>query len=314
MELPLTDITELRQQHYNATVTERLLIQDELMILRVHPDGGVPPYDAGQYTTLGLGFWEPRVAGCDAESLEASVLKKLAQRAYSISSPVLDAHEQPVRNSELGFLEFYVVLVRHGEDHAPALTPRLFVLSPGDRLFVNPKPKGHYTLASIRPHDNVIFLATGTGEAPHNAMLAELLHRNHQGRIINVVSVRYERDLGYRDTHRRVEQLWPNYRYVTLATRESPRIEPVTEPPSKRMRLQEFITSGGLADALGERLDPASCHVFLCGNPAMVGVPTERSGHREYPQPVGVIEVLERLGFRADHARVPGNVHFEKYW
>jgi ferredoxin--NADP+ reductase len=59
--------------------------------------------------------------------------------------------------------------------------------------------------------------------------------------------------------------------------------------------------------------------VFLCGNPAMVGVPAKdaATGELRYPQPPGVIELLEtRYGFRRDvpAARFRGNIHFEEYW
>jgi ferredoxin--NADP+ reductase len=35
-----------------------------------------------------------------------------------------------------------------------------------------------------------------------------------------------------------------------------------------------------------------------------------------YPQPAGVIEVLEKRGFRADVSatKFKGNIHFEEYW
>ena len=42
----------------------------------------------------------------------------------------------------------------------------------------------------------MLFLATGTGEAPHNYMLWELLRRGHTGRILSACCVRYRRDLG----------------------------------------------------------------------------------------------------------------------
>lgn len=308
------DISELRRQYYNATVTQRRLINDELVILRVRPDGGVPTYEAGQYTTLGLGYWEPRASGCDAEHLAEALKTRLAQRAYSISSPILDEHDRPVRVTDLGELEFYVVLIRHAEDHVPALTPRLFALEVGSRLFVGPHPKGRYTLAPVKPDDHVILLATGTGEAPHNAMLGELLARGHRGRILNVVSVRNGCDLGYLPTHRRVESLWPNYRYATITTREPHNIDPAHPEFSGKLRLQDFVTSGQIATSLGQPFDPRTCHVFLCGNPAMVGIPKEEHGQRVYPQPTGVIELLERLGFHADRPGQPGNIHFEKYW
>jgi ferredoxin--NADP+ reductase len=62
-------------------------------------------------------------------------------------------------------------------------------------------------------------------------------------------------------------------------------------------------------------LDPARAHVYLCGNPAMIGIPhTEEDGSHSYPQPTGVVEILERRGFHTDERGRRGNIHFEKYW
>lgn len=310
----MADICELRRRHYNATVTLRRLVNDDLMILRVKPDVAEWPFEAGQYTTLGLGYWEPRVAGCDEEHVPAPLESSLVQRAYSISSPILDEHDRPVRVNEFGQMEFYVVLIRHAGSRTPALTPRLFALDVGSRLFVGPHPKGHYTLAAVRPDDHVVMLATGTGEAPHNAMLGELLARGHRGRILCAVSVRQERDLAYLETHRRVERLWSNYRYVTITTREPRNVDPTHPEFVGKFRLQDFVRSGQISDALGVPFEPRTCHVFLCGNPAMVGIPKEEHGQRIYPQPTGMIEILERLGFQADRPGHAGNIHFEKYW
>jgi ferredoxin--NADP+ reductase len=82
--------------------------------------------------------------------------------------------------------------------------------------------------------------------------------------------------------------------------------------------IQDLIASGELDETLGAPLDPATTHVFLCGNPKMIGVPVRDrdTGARSYPKPVGVIEVLEGRGFAADVAatKFKGNVHFEEYW
>ena len=42
--------------------------------------------------------------------------------------------------------------------------------------------------------------------------------------------------------------------------------------------------------------------MFLCGNPKMIGVPArdKETGAVTYPQPTGVIEILEQRGFQAD--------------
>jgi hypothetical protein len=50
----------------------------------------------------------------------------------------------------------------------------------------------------------------------------------------------------------------------------------------------------------------------------MIGVPTrvKETNQTIYPEPVGVIEVLEQLGFQADNSatKFVGNIHFEEYW
>lgn len=64
-------------------------------------------------------------------------------------------------------------------------------------------------------------------------------------------------------------------------------------------------------------LDPARTHVYLCGNPKMIGAPDkDKTGRLVYPQPPGVVGLLEERGFRVDQpqAKEHGNIHFEKYW
>ena len=56
--------SELRAARYNATVVSLQKVHPDLMILRVRPDFPRPEYKPGQYTSLGLGYWEPRFPGC----------------------------------------------------------------------------------------------------------------------------------------------------------------------------------------------------------------------------------------------------------
>ena len=309
------EIAELRRRHYNASVTAERRVHDELIVIRVRPDGGVPAHQAGQYTTLGLGFWEPRAPDTQAEQLSDAELRKVVKRAYSISFPILDDAGGLLRRADCDFLEFYVVLVRESPGTPPALTPRLFCLAPNDRLFVGPRITGHYTLAPVTSAQDVLFLATGTGEAPHNAMIAELLDRGHTGKILSAVCVRRRTDLAYLATHAALERQFPNYRYLPLTTREPVNVDRARPDYVGKQYLQNVIESGRLESELGHPLDPARTHFFLCGNPAMIGIPhTEEDGSHAYPQPTGVIEILERRGFHTDERGRRGNIHFEKYW
>jgi ferredoxin--NADP+ reductase len=106
--------------------------------------------------------------------------------------------------------------------------------------------------------------------------------------------------------------MFPNYNYVPLTTREP-------DAGGKKTYIQDLLADGRLEQHLGRRLDPSATHVYLCGNPGMIGVPVKdrATGERRYPRPVGVVELLEtRFGFTADDpaAKLRGNIHFEEYW
>jgi ferredoxin--NADP+ reductase len=303
---------DLRQKKYNATVAYLHKPQADLMIVRVRPDFPRPVHKPGQYCTLGLGFWEPRVPDCQPETLNPGQEEQLVQRAYSISCSVLDGDHQLLDIPNTDWLEFYIVLMRQsGTAEAPALTPRLFTLNEGDRLFMGKKITGHYTSDPVKEGDTVLLLATGTGEAPHNYLVWDLLRRGHRGKVLSACCVRYRRDLGYLNIHDELMRQYPNYQYVALTTRE-------TDTIHRKVYIQDLITTGQLEQMLGHALDPGRMHVYLCGNPKMIGKPEKdrATGELVYPQPVGVVELLERRGFHLDQPAVKkvGNIHVEEYW
>ena len=306
------EIAEARAKRSNGTVLSVSKAHSDLMIIRVKPDFPRPPHLPGQYCTLGLGNWEPRMPGCQEEPLEPKDEAKVVRRAYSIACSILDESGKLIDVAGTDWLEFYIVLVRENVGgKPPALTPRLFMLKAGDRVSIGEKITGHYTLEAIKPDSNILFLSTGTGEAPHNYMLWELLKNNHRGKILSACCVRYRRDLGYVKTHEELRSRHANYNYLALTTREA-------ESLKHKVYIQDLLTSGQMEEQLGAPLDPATTHVFLCGNPKMIGVPVKDkvTGERNYPEPTGVIEILEKRGFRVDNhaAKVAGNIHFEEYW
>jgi len=264
---------------------------------------------------LGLGNWERRVEGVDEEDLDVVRLRRLLRRAYSFSCPILDENGRLLPPMFGEFLEFYIVLVRHREEQPPGLTPRIWGLSAGDRLFMGRKVTGHYTLAQVRPNDNVVFAATGTGEAPHNAMVAELLSIAHRGRVVAITCARQQRDLGYLNTYDELERRYMNFQYLTLTTREPENLDMRLAHYVGKRYMQDFFESGEFERASDLKLDPENTHVFLCGNPNMIGAPLrDKIGSDRYPKPKGMVEVLESRGFSADEPGKSGNIHFEKYW
>lgn len=304
------EIQALRAKYYNARVVELKKPNPELMIARVRPDYPLAVHKPGQYGTLGLGFWEARVAGCQPETLAPGQDSKLIRRAYSISCSVLDDEGKLLDRSNADWLEFYIVLVRDsGTAEPPALTPRLFELKQGDKLFLGEKIAGNFTSAPIKPDDTVIFLGTGTGEAPHNYLLWELLAKGHRGKLLSVCCVRYQRDLGYLGIHEELMRRYAQYQYIPLTTREK---------AGGKQYIQDLLRGGEIEKALGQPLDVAHTQVYLCGNPKMIGVPVKdrTTGIRTFPQPPGVIEILEERGFRLDEpaTKTVGNIHFEEFW
>ena len=299
-------LDELRAEHYNTTITKFEPTHSDLWVLRVKPDHGDTSHLPGQYASLGLGYWEDRIDDAVDPDLDER-WEKLIRRSYSISNRIFDEHGYLADDTAGDELEFYIVLVPPTEANVPGLTPRLALKRPGDRLYLGPKVAGRYTLASvIDPEATVLLLSTGTGEAPHNSMAVELLRKGHIGPIVAAVSVRQWADLGYLYKQRALERRYPNYHYLALPTREA-------DVPKRY--IQDLLLANNLTEQFGLSLHPSRTHVFLCGNPAMIGLPTEApDGSMSFPEPKGVVELLVERGFTLDHRSHPGNIHYEEYW
>src|SRR5438309_12115847 len=154
-------------------------------------------------------------------------------------------------------LEFYIVRVPPTAENVPGLTPRLALKRPGDRIYLGPKVAGRYTLAPVSdPKGTVVFFATGTGEAPHNAMIVELLRKGHMGPIVSAVTVRNLADLGYMEKNRELERRYPNFHYLPLPTRE---------PGILKRYIQDLINEDNVAMDFDVQLDPEATHDFIYG-------------------------------------------------
>jgi ferredoxin--NADP+ reductase len=264
---------------------------------------------------LGIGNWEPRLEGTQEEEVPEKKLRELSRRAYSISCPLIGSDGRVAPVDSIDYLEFYVALVRSADSAGkkpPVLTPRLFNLSVGDRIEVQKEITGHYTLQDIGAGDTILMLGTGTGEAPHNAMSAKLLSNDHRGRIVNVTSVRRRTDLAYAIEHAALMKQFPHYRYLPFTTRDPENLDPAHPNFVGKQYLQALFTSGQLAEAAGDELSPSNTHVFLCGNPAMIGYVPPGADPPEAP---GMLPILREAGFSDQRDSTgPGTIRFEKYY
>ncbi len=256
---------------YNATLIDRQDLNEDLAIVRVRPDQGrVPAFEPGQYTLIGL----------YTDELRSNGEPRMLRRAYSLASSP----------AETDALEFYLVRVRDGQ-----LAPGLWSVPEGGRVWLDPKPHGHFTLDQVPPHVDLVLVATGTGLAPYISMLRTYLGRDRWRRLVIMHGVRTQSDLGYRDEIEAARGVDPSITYLPILSRE-PADSGWT---GLRGRVQDMLVPGRFRLLTGEPLDPARSYVFLCGHPEMIRTTSEQ---------------LAARGFVPKSKDDPGSMHFEKYW
>jgi len=159
------------------------------------------------------------------------------KRAYSIASPP---------NKE-GFIELCVKLVENGK-----LTPKLWEKKVGDIVELH-GPFGMHTAEKIEKN-KILFIATGTGIAPHRSMILDQLEKETQKQITLLLGVRYEENILYGGEFRFLQRSYPNFNFVPIISRPS----------------QEWEGRRGYVQNNLENLDPFETQVFICGLSEMV--------------------------------------------
>lgn len=220
----------------------------------------VTQFSPGQYLNVGLDLAGARV-----------------KRSYSIASGVGEPSQ------------FYLSLVPGG-----ALTPALFELGVGDRLWVDDRPLGFFTLQYVPEARHLWLFATGTGLGPFISMLKGKDIWQRFSRIVLAHGVRQVAHLGYADLLAGLAREHPEqFAYIPAITRETP------PPWALSGRLPQLIQSGALEARAQLSLAPADSHVLLCGNPSMLGE---------------VQAVLGERGLVKHRPRKPGHISVESYW
>ena len=265
----------------NAIVVQRIEVTENLIKLRIIPDGWeLPDFIPGQFGVLGLPASAPRYPSCDPDEPPIAS-DKMILRAYSIaSSSVLKE-----------YLEFYIGLVRSG-----ALTPRLLSLRPGDKVWLSPKLRGMFTLSEVPAEYNLVLIATGTGIAPYISMIRTEVAQGVRRKFAVIHGARHSSDLGYHNELMTLSAANDSFKYIPILSHAHEERIPWK---GHEGFVQKLWTDGILDKAWGSHPTPQGTHVFLCGNPIMI---------REME------EVLEKEQFKKHTKREAGQIHIEQFF
>jgi ferredoxin/flavodoxin---NADP+ reductase len=267
---------------YNATVTSVAPLAPGTILLRVHLDDPPFPFEAGQYTVLGLSRSAARIPDAEPDSDELRLMPPdyIIRRAYSITAA---SHDRE--------LEFIVTLIRSG-----ALTPRLFALEAGDRLHVEPRAAGLFTLRTASGNRDLLLVATGSALAPYLSMLRSGFPQSQEHQYVVVHAAAVSWDLAFRS---QLEAFAERSKHLTYF--------PVITNPGHDTTwhglvgsVESLLKGGELDDQLGMPIAPDRFDAYLAGSPQMIDAVTA--------------ELVGR-GFAAGDPRSPStNIHVERYW
>ncbi|MCX6154263.1 MAG: ferredoxin--NADP reductase [Candidatus Kapabacteria bacterium] len=261
---------------YNATVIGKILITPDLMVLRVKTDEPRTEFRSGQFTAIGLLSTEPRSDNSVAPFAEIEG-EKLIKRPYSIAS----------ENKETTDFEFYVSQVKSGQ-----LTPRLFNLKQGDRMWVDNRIVGIFTLDSTPSDNNIVMVATGTGLAPYISFLRSHI-ADHAGIKMAVIQgAAFQWDLGYYSELTFIQKAFKNFFYMPTL------IKADDSWTGLHGYIEDIIAANKLQNMTGIEINPEKTHFFLCGNPHMVE---------------SVSKILTDNGYTKHTKKVTGSLHVEEW-
>ncbi|QGU34012.1 ferredoxin--NADP reductase [Thermochromatium tepidum] len=172
------------------------------------------------------------------------------------------------------------------------LTPPLSALNPGDRVWVTATASGIFTLETVQPTRDLWMLATGTGLGVYLSILRSPDPWRLFERVVLVHGVRQGADLAYGETLAAIANSHPGrFTRVAAVSREP-------WPQALPGRITDLLTSGELERHLGLTIAPATSHVMLCGNSAMIK---------------DVQEILEARGLVRHRRQAPGHYTTEQY-
>ncbi|PQJ96026.1 ferredoxin--NADP reductase [Chromatium okenii] len=150
------------------------------------------------------------------------------------------------------------------EVNGGSLTAPLSALNIGDPVWLTAAAGGIFTLETVAPAETLWLLATGTGLGVYLSILRSAEPWERFQRVILVHGVRQVADLAYQDLLAEIsERHGERFRMIAAVSRE-------TGAHLLNGRITDLLTNGELETIAGATIDPATSHVMLCGNSAMI--------------------------------------------
>lgn len=273
-----------------AKVVYTQLLKEDLVIIRIVPNDGMPEYKTGQFLTIGVNV--------PAENF------KLVRRAYSIAS-----HPE-----NRDYFEFVIRWVRN--PLPGRVTTMLFYASEGDEVKLG-YPTGNALLINEKlPNGKkdmrrIVCVGGGTGLAPFIAFANHLHDVGDKREIVVLHGASYVDELSYRtlltdlenESIKRGREEW-NFKYRAAISRPK---EFFNRSWNGHVgRVESFFKEGknGLSpldELVGEKITPENSYIYICGYQGTID---------------GVLENVAPRGFvTKDDERPDGSyeVRFESY-
>lgn len=274
-----------------ATITYVQLLKEDLAIFRMVPtDGVIPPYESGQFLTLGIPV--------------TSENYKTVRRAYSIAS-----HPENKK-----YFEFVIRWVR--KPLPGRVTTQLFYASEGDVITLG-KPTGAALTINQKLPDGrkderrIVCIGGGTGIAPFVSFAQHLRAVGDKREIVVLHGASYVDELSYKglftdleiDSTDKGRDKW-NFRYRASISRPQEWFNRSWSGPTGR--IENFLRprNGGkslLEELVGEKITQDNTMFYICGWQGTID---------------GVMDFLGPQGFVTEHdKREDGSfeVKYESY-